>query len=224
MSLQKTSGIEYWTKRWANHIIPFHRPSVHPYLKEIEDDFTASNKKLRILIPMCGKMREIKWFYERGHTVVGVEITRQAIDDFFQENELTATEVGCPALKCPILQTTDKRLSIYCCDVVDFIRSKPGVMDVVFDRGTLCIMESQEHRLKYINMMKTLLAPGYTYLLTTFKHDDKSFQDLPKNVTDNNVQELFGKNTTVEKVCELREITVPSLKSPLIEVTWRVTG
>ncbi|KAL1478632.1 hypothetical protein MTO96_016067 [Rhipicephalus appendiculatus] len=231
MSLLKTSGVEYWTQRWANHIIPFHRPSVHPYLKEIEDEFTASNKKLRVFIPMCGKMREIKWFYERGHTVVGVELTRKAIDDFFQENELVANEIYCPTTKCPLLQTMDKRLGIYCCDVIDFMRSKPGVMDVVFDRATLCIMESQEHRLKYINLMKTLLAPGYIYLLTTFKHDDPKFprihcfvSALPKNVTDNNVKELFGKNTTVKKVCELREITVPGMKSPLIEVTWRVTG
>ncbi|KAH7943480.1 hypothetical protein HPB52_017028 [Rhipicephalus sanguineus] len=82
-------------------------------------------------------------------------------------------------------------------------------MDVVFDRATLCIMESQEHRVRYMNLMKTLLAPGYTYLLTTFKHDDESYQ---------------GTDTTVEKVCELREITVQDMKSPLIEVTWRVTG
>ncbi|XP_037523797.1 thiopurine S-methyltransferase isoform X2 [Rhipicephalus sanguineus] len=97
-------------------------------------------------------------------------------------------------------------------------------MDVVFDRATLCIMESQEHRVRYMNLMKTVLAPGYTYLLTTFKHDDQSYRAFPKNVTDNNVKELFGNNTTVKKVCELREITVPGVKSPLIEVTWRVTG
>ncbi|XP_037523532.1 thiopurine S-methyltransferase-like isoform X2 [Rhipicephalus sanguineus] len=223
MSLQKTTGVEYWTQRWANHIIPFHRPSVHPYLKETEAEFTTT-KKLRVFIPMCGKMREIKWFYERGHTVVGVEITRQAIDDFFKENELTATEVYCTTTKSPVFQTMDKRLSIYCCDVMDFMSSEPGKMDVVFDRATLCIMESQEHRLRYMNLMNTLLAPGYTYLLTTFKHDDESYQALPKNVSDDNVKQLFGTDTVVEKVCELREITVQGMKSPLIEVTWRVTG
>ncbi|XP_037560305.2 thiopurine S-methyltransferase isoform X2 [Dermacentor silvarum] len=221
---EKSTGAEYWRHRWANHIIPFHRPSLHPYLREFGDHFRTSKKELRVFFPMCGKMREMKWFYEIGHAVIGVEITRQAIDEFFSENNLTATESYCSTTKCNILQTLDKRLTVYCCDVFDFMHSKPSLMDVVFDRASLCIMESQVDRQRYAKLMKSVLAPAYTYVLITFKHDDQSYKGVPRNVSDCHVTELFGENTTLKKLSELQEITVPGIKSPVIEVTWLMTG
>ncbi|KAH7977743.1 hypothetical protein HPB49_003361 [Dermacentor silvarum] len=87
--------------------------------------------------------------------------------------------------------------------------SKPSLMDVVFDRASLCIMESQVDRQRYAKLMKSVLAPAYTYVLITFKHDDQSYK---------------GENTTLKKLSELQEITVPGIKSPVIEVTWLMTG
>ncbi|XP_050022501.2 thiopurine S-methyltransferase-like [Dermacentor andersoni] len=221
---EKSNGAEYWRCRWANRIIPFHRPSLHPYLREFGDQFRTSKRELRVFFPMCGKMLEMKWFYEIGHTVIAIEITQQAIDEFFCENNLTATESYCPTTSCKIFQTMDKRLSIYCCDVFDFLSSKPSLMDVVFDRASLCIMESQVHRQRYAKLMRSVLAPAYTYILITFKHDDQTYKGLPRNVSDCNVTEIFGENPTLEKVGELQETTVPNIKGTLTEVIWRMTG
>ncbi|KAK8777151.1 hypothetical protein V5799_029503 [Amblyomma americanum] len=152
----------------------------------------------------------MKWFYDHGHQVVGVEIAEKPVRDFFHENNLPVVESHCSATESKNFQSLDGRLIVYCTDIFAFLSSQPPPMDVVWDRASLCIMASQKERLsRYVELMKSVLAPGYMYILTTFRHDNSSFT---------------GDIATLTKVCELvNGVTVTGIPS-LYEVTWCIRG
>ncbi|XP_077523641.1 thiopurine S-methyltransferase-like isoform X2 [Amblyomma americanum] len=194
------------------------------YLHKIENHFMNVGKQLRVFFPFCGKMKEMKWFYDHGHQVVGVEIAEKPVRDFFHENNLPVVESHCSATESKNFQSLDGRLIVYCTDIFAFLSSQPPPMDVVWDRASLCIMASQKERLRYVELMKSVLAPGYMYILTTFRHDNSSFTGPPHNVADSDVMELFGDIATLTKVCELvNGVTVTGIPS-LYEVTWCIRG
>jgi thiopurine S-methyltransferase len=43
---------------------------------------------VKIFFPMCGDVADMSWMADMGHTIVGVEISPVAIEQFFNENEI----------------------------------------------------------------------------------------------------------------------------------------
>ena len=42
----------------------------------------------RVLLPLCGKSKDLGWFYRQGYSVVGVEGVRQPVNELFQDENL----------------------------------------------------------------------------------------------------------------------------------------
>lgn len=38
-----------------------------------------------VLVPLCGKSLDLRWLAQRGHDVVGVELSGQAVSEFYRE-------------------------------------------------------------------------------------------------------------------------------------------
>lgn len=45
----------------------------------------------RVFVPLAGKTLDMLWLAERGHRVLGVELSTLAVDQFFSENGLKPT-------------------------------------------------------------------------------------------------------------------------------------
>ena len=91
------------------------------------------NPSLRVLLPLCGASRDLGWLYRQGHTVVGVEGSRRAVERLFTEEALEY-QVDSPDTDVWLFSSLDGRLSIY---VMDFFQITPkliGSFDAVFDR------------------------------------------------------------------------------------------
>ncbi|MBW01284.1 Thiopurine S-methyltransferase, partial [Eschrichtius robustus] len=84
--------LEEWQEKWVNHKIAFHQEQGHQLLKKHLDTFLKGEKQLRVFFPLCGKAVEMKWFADRGHSVVGVEISELGIREFFTEQNLSYSE------------------------------------------------------------------------------------------------------------------------------------
>lgn len=76
--------LEEWQEKWVNHKTGFHQEQGHQLLKKYLDTFLKGEKALRVFFPLCGKAVEMKWFADRGHSVVGVEISELGIRDFLR--------------------------------------------------------------------------------------------------------------------------------------------
>ena len=79
----------FWIDRWNRHQIGFHEQEVNSHLRNFWRDVAPSPSAV-VFVPLCGKSRDILWLRERGHTVIGVELSRVAVNAFFSENGLSA--------------------------------------------------------------------------------------------------------------------------------------
>ncbi|XP_014796423.1 PREDICTED: thiopurine S-methyltransferase-like [Calidris pugnax] len=114
---------EEWLKKWEMGNIGFHKEHGHPLLQKYLDVLLNGRSGLRIFFPLCGKAVEMKWLADMGHSVVGVEISEQALKEFFGEHGLSYSEEPVPEISgAKLLQSTSGNISLYCCSIYDLSR------------------------------------------------------------------------------------------------------
>ena len=75
---------EFWHQRWANNEIGFHEGTVNQYLHDHWPEL-AGTRTDTVLVPLCGKSHDMWWLHDRGHPIIGVELSDIACKDFFEE-------------------------------------------------------------------------------------------------------------------------------------------
>ncbi|XP_049572330.1 thiopurine S-methyltransferase isoform X2 [Orcinus orca] len=159
--------LEEWQEKWVNHKIAFHQERGHQLLKKHLDTFLKGAKELRVFFPLCGKAVEMKWFADRGHSVVGVEISELGIREFFMEQNLSYSEeqiMEIPGAK--VFKSSSGNISLYCCSLFDL----PS----------------------YADIMLSLTRTGFQYLLSVFSYDPTKHAGPPFYVPDAEIRTLFG--------------------------------
>ena len=79
---------DFWHDRWRNDEIGFHQRKFNRHLVKHWPTF-GSQPEARVFVPLCGKSLDLIWLAERGHAVVGCEISEIAVASFFGEAGLT---------------------------------------------------------------------------------------------------------------------------------------
>ncbi|XP_041905157.1 thiopurine S-methyltransferase isoform X2 [Corvus kubaryi] len=129
---------EEWLQKWEMGNIGFHKEQGHPLLQKYLDVLLNGRSGLRIFFPLCGKAVEMKWLADMGHSVVGVEVSEQAVKEFFSEHSLPYCEEPVPEISgAKMFQSTSGNISLYCCSIYDLSSSIVGKFDGVWDRGAL---------------------------------------------------------------------------------------
>ena len=118
--------------READHT-PWHLTSANPSLVKNWYRATGGRPGLRVLLPLCGASRDLGWLYRQGHTVVGVEGSRKAVEKLFTEEQLEY-QVDSPARDVWLFTSTDSGLSVYVMDFFQVSTELIGSFDAVFDR------------------------------------------------------------------------------------------
>ena len=118
--------------RKADHT-PWHLTTANPSLVKNWYRATGGRPALRVLLPLCGASRDLAWLYRQGHTVVGVEGSRKAVEQLFTQEELEY-QVDTPESGVWLFTTTDSKLSVYVMDFFQVSNKLIGSFDAVFDR------------------------------------------------------------------------------------------
>ena len=88
-----TDKISVWEGEWKKGNTSFHLPNPNPKLLDNLDILLgrddASESPKTVLVPLCGKTKDLIHLHSLGHNVVGVEWIEQACLEFFKENNLT---------------------------------------------------------------------------------------------------------------------------------------
>ncbi|NXU90211.1 TPMT methyltransferase, partial [Xiphorhynchus elegans] len=138
---------EEWLQKWETGNIGFHKEQRHPLLQKHLDVLLNGRSGLRIFFPLCGKAVEMKWLADMGHSVVGVEVSEQALKDFFSEHSLPYYEEPVPEISGgKIFQSTSGNISLYCCSIYDLSSSIVGKFDGVWDRGALVAVNPRDRQ------------------------------------------------------------------------------
>jgi thiopurine S-methyltransferase len=96
-----TDRIETWECHWSKGDIPWQLPDVNQrlvsYMEELLGTAAYQNGAVvshrTILVPLCGKSKDVLYLYEQGHTVAGCEWVEAGCLQFFSENNIPYTRV-----------------------------------------------------------------------------------------------------------------------------------
>ncbi|XP_035150705.2 thiopurine S-methyltransferase isoform X5 [Callithrix jacchus] len=126
-------------------------------------------------------------FADRGHSVIGVEISELAIREFFTEQNLSYSEE--PITEIPgakVFKSSSGNISLYCCSIFDLPRTNIGKFDRIWDRGALVAINPGDRKC-YAEIMSFLLGKKFQYLMCVLSYDPtKHPGDLMKNLREEN--------------------------------------
>ncbi|MBZ3877035.1 Thiopurine S-methyltransferase [Sciurus carolinensis] len=193
--------LEEWQDKWVTRKIGFHQEQGNQLLKKYLDTFLKGESGLRIFFPLCGKAVEMKWFADRGHSVVGVEISELGIREFFMEQNLSYSEE-------PIAEIPGTKVFKVCFDFdSNDLLANIGKFDRIWDRGALVAINPGDRKC-YTDVMLSLLRKGFQYLLAVLSYDPTKHAGPPFYVPDAEIQRLFGTKCNIlclEKVDAFEE-------------------
>jgi len=75
---------DFWLERWAKSETGFHQQHTNEYLKKYWSQLAVPQGTI-VFVPLCGKSLDMLWLYQQGHPVLGVELARTAVSEFFKE-------------------------------------------------------------------------------------------------------------------------------------------
>ena len=88
---------------------------------------------MRVLFPLCGASVDLAWLYRQGHTIVGVEGTRKAVEKLFADANLEYEFIKLDANTSKFM-SPDSRLTVFVTDMFSVTNTLLGTFDAVFDR------------------------------------------------------------------------------------------
>ena len=168
---------DFWQARWARDEIGFHQEQVNPYLQRFWPQLEVPVGS-RVLVPLCGKSRDMLWLAAQGYRVLGIELAEKAVWDFFAEQQLEPQLGEQGAFRTFAAQG----IELWC---GDFFALRPeDVADCValYDRAALIALPPAM-RGAYLASLG-LLAPGCRGLLVTLDYDQTQMEGPPFAVPD----------------------------------------
>ena len=183
---------DHWHQRWQEGRIGFHTGQPNRWLQQFYPSLGLKPED-KIFLPLCGKAVDLVWLAAQGHPALGIELSPIAIEDFFQEQELTATtsEEG------PFIHHQSGKISLLEGDFFELTPLQLNGTNVLFDRAALVALPA-EMRQRYVQHLSTLLSPGTTILLVTTDYPQEEKEPPPFAVSDEEVHTLYGEDFEVE--------------------------
>lgn len=196
---------EFWHARWSSNEIGFHLNEVNPYLIRFWPEL-ALPAGSRVLVPLCGKSLDLRWLVMQGYPVLGVELSRKAVEDFFAEQSLDyrLEEQG------DFIRYCSTGLEILCGDFFALTAADVAQCTAVFDRAAMIALPP-DMRSRYVNHLAGLLAPGCRGLLVTLEYPQELMPGPPFSVPEQEVRDRLMPSWRIEHL----------LREDVLKRNWR---
>ena len=185
---------DFWHERWQTGQIGFHQAAVHPFLARwwprLELPLEA-----RVYVPLCGKSLDMVWLAERGHRIVGSELSPIAIRDFFAGRGLEPTRTEEPGFRRHYAEPFEILEG-------DALALPPGLLGPVaaaYDRAALVALPPDLRR-AYAESLTRLLPRGAKALLVAFEYPQEMKGGPPFSVEATEIRELLEPAFRLEQV------------------------
>ncbi|WP_194787793.1 thiopurine S-methyltransferase [Pseudomonas sp. UFMG81] len=175
----------FWHKRWADNQIGFHQAQVNPYLQAHWPALGLA-PGARVLVPLCGKSLDLVWLAAQGYRVLGVELSRKAVEGFFVEQGLAAEVSRRGAFEV----WRGGEVELWCGDIFDLRVEDVADCTGLYDRAALIALPPAM-RERYMALLDTLL-PACKGLLVTLDYDQALIDGPPFSVSDEEVRRGFA--------------------------------
>ena len=185
-----------WLRRWDEGRIGFHQDAVNPLLVDHWPSIVPSTD-CRVLVPLCGKTSDMLWLADRGHSVVGVELSELACRAFFEENELSFEIESRGEVQAFVGRGAGSGIELLCGDFFALEAAEVGLFSAWFDRAAIVALPPDLWS-RYADTLKRLLSPGAAGFMLTFAYPQEERKGPPYSVPFDSVVAQFDRDFEVE--------------------------
>lgn len=189
---------DLWLQRWENGETGFHFDRANPLLEK-HYDLLELKENSTIFIPLCGKSLDILYFVEKGHNVVGCELSPLAVSEFFAELEVEPEIKEYDTFKSYSI----KGITIFEGDIFDLKKEHLGKIDAIYDRAALVALHA-DVRANYTKHLQELTDSAKQLVLTCC-YEQELHQRTPYSVPKEEIEKHYQKSYVIKNI-ESREI------------------
>ncbi|MGS0681891.1 thiopurine S-methyltransferase [Shewanella sp. 125m-7] len=184
----------FWHEKWDAQQIGFHLNAVNPLLVKYWPRLNLTSNS-QVFVPLCGKSLDLCFLAEQGHEVLGCELSEQAVQQFYHENNLPfdASHVG------EHQHFTTEQVTIYQGDIFSLPISEFNSCTAFYDRAAL-IAWPEEMRLAYARQLTKLVSANSVGLLITLDYPQAELNGPPFAVSEDWVQANLGEHFDIERL------------------------
>jgi len=183
---------DFWHQRWHDNQIGFHQAVPTPLLLKHWPSLGVP-AGAKVFVPLAGKSLDMLWFVSQGHRVLGVELSKLAVEQFFAEHGLQ-----------PDIETT-RYGTHYRAGEIELINGDafaldPAILadcDAVFDRAALIALPP-ELRVRYANELYAKLPTDCRGLVITLEYPQAERDGPPFSVPEEEVRAEFGRDWDID--------------------------
>jgi thiopurine S-methyltransferase len=194
---------QFWKAAWTEGRTAFHNLDVNEKLKTYFPRLEPKEGQ-RVLVPLCGKSKDLLWLENQRLQVHGVELHEPAVQAFFTENQLPSPD---KTQDPHFTHYSQGNLVISCGDF--FKLDEPAAYDLIYDRAALVALP-KDMRKDYAQTLKRSLKPAGKCLLIVYEYDQTRMEGPPFSVDSAEIQALYQDRFTIE----LLEAKRPIHESP----------
>lgn len=183
----------YWLHKWQQGHIAFHK-------EEVNAELIAHVAQLRlqpgdgILVPLCGKSKDLLWLAEKGYHVIGVELSSIACNDFFSEAKITPQITHTPQF----IKYQYKQLEIWCGDFFALSPVDLPPIHAAYDCKALIALPP-DMRKDYVNHLLHCAGRDSRFLLLSIESPDQ-VTGPPFPVNQAEINALYNSDFVIQQV------------------------
>jgi thiopurine S-methyltransferase len=188
---------QFWVHAWEEGRTGFHQSQFNDKLLTYFPQL-LSRENQKVLVPLCGKSKDMLWLALQGLEVRGIELYEEAVRAFFAENKLPPPEV---TRDQNFVTYSQGRFRISSGNFFKF--HETAAYDLIYDRAALVALPPEMRR-DYVNVLRRALKENGKYLLLTYEYDESELQGPPFSIPEEEVRKLYGKDFSIKKLESLR--------------------
>ena len=183
---------QFWINAWNEGRTGFHQSEYHHQMVKFFPRLNLQEGK-SILVPLCGKTKDMLWLKSQKLTVHGVELYEGAVQEFFKENHLSFSK----SRTDHFTEYMGENITVSCGDF--FKLGKHEAYDFIYDRASLVALP-KEMRTTYAQVVIDALKPAGEYLLIVYEYNQNQLSGPPFSISDEEINDLFGNKFSISKM------------------------
>jgi len=183
---------DFWHERWQRGEIGFHQPHIHDQLQRFWPALGLGAGS-SVFVPLSGKSRDMVWLAERGHKVIGVELSELAVAAFFEEMGIAPQRQQAGALEV----WSGGPYTIHCGDFFKFEADAVADVSAVYDRAALIALPPNM-RPAYVTHLANILPRAAKVLLIALDYPEGEIAGPPFAVARDEVTRLCAPAFDIE--------------------------
>lgn len=177
---------DFWLAKWNRNEIGFHTLHPHPALVEYFARLCPAPGG-HVFVPLCGKSLDIHWLLKHKYRVLGVELSRLAVEQLFVELGIVPT---ISSLSADVVVFEGPDIKIFVADIFSLTAAMLGPVDCVYDRAALVALPAAMAALYTRHLIQ--LTQGADQLLVCVEYDQARLSGPPFAVMPQDVERYYA--------------------------------